>query len=121
VDRQFHAEAPNRRGVADLTDVKAHAGWVYVAFILDVCSRFIVGWPAPRSLGADRALDALEMAIWARRGARLDGLIHHSGRGVQSLAIRYPERLAAAPGVSRALAHMDLTQAHEWTLDGTGS
>jgi putative transposase len=78
VDCQFHAAAPNRLWVADLTYVKAHAGWVYVAFILDVYSRFIVGWQASRSLGADPALDALEMAIWARRGARLDGLIHHS-------------------------------------------
>lgn len=96
VDRQFHAEAPNRRWVADLTYVKTHAGWVYVAFILDVYSRFIVGWQASRSLGADLALDALEMAIWARREDRLDGLIHHSDRGVQYLAIRYTERLAAA-------------------------
>jgi putative transposase len=96
VDRQFHAEAPNRLWVANLTYVKAHAGWVYVAFIIDVYSRFIVGWQASRSLGADLALDALEMAIWARRGARLDGLIHHSDRGVQYLAIRYTERLADA-------------------------
>jgi putative transposase len=83
VDRQFHAEAPNRLWVADLTYVKAHAGWVYVAFIIDVYSRYIVGWQASRSLNADLALDALEMAIWARRGARLDSLIHHSDRGVQ--------------------------------------
>ncbi len=75
------AEAPNRLWVADLTYVKTHSGWVYVAFILDVYSRFIVGWQASRSLGADLALDALEMAIWARHGARLDGLIHHSDRG----------------------------------------
>src|SRR5229473_7891728 len=68
--------------------------WVYVPLIIDVYSRFIVGWQASRSLGADLALDALEMAIWARRGARLDGLIHHSDRGVQYLAIRYTERLA---------------------------
>jgi putative transposase len=96
VDRQFRAEAPNRLWVADLTYVKTHAGWVYVAFIIDVYSRFIVGWQASRSLRTDLALDALEMAIWARRGARLDGLIHHSDRGVQYLAIRYTERLADA-------------------------
>jgi len=96
VDRQFHAEAPNRLWVADLTYVKTHAGWVYVAFIIDVYSRFIVGWQASRSLRTDLALDALEMAIWARRGAHLDGLIHHSDRGVQYLAIRYTERLADA-------------------------
>jgi putative transposase len=80
--------------VADLTYVKTHTGWVYVAFIIDVYSRYIVGWRASQSLRADLALDALEMAIWARRGERLDGLIHHSDRGVQYLAIRYSERLA---------------------------
>jgi len=82
VDRQFHAEAPNPLWVADLTYAKTHSGW-YVAFIIDVYSRFIVGWQASRSLDADLALDALEMAIWPRHGARLDGLIHHSDRGVQ--------------------------------------
>jgi len=51
---------------------------------------------ASRSLGADLALDALEMAIWARRGERLDGLLHHLDRGVQYLAIRYTERFADA-------------------------
>ncbi len=82
VDRQFHAEAPNPLWVPDLTYVKTHSGW-YVAYIIDVYSRFIVGWQASRSLDADLALDALEMAIWPRHGARLDGLIHHSDRGEQ--------------------------------------
>jgi putative transposase len=75
-DRQFHATAPNRLWVADLTYVKTHAGFVYVAFIVDVFSRYVVGWQASRSLRTDLALDALEMAIWARRGEHLDGLIH---------------------------------------------
>ena len=96
VDRQFRATAPNRLWVADLTYVKTHAGWVYVAFIVDVFSRYVVGWQASRSLRTDLALDALEMAILARRGEHLDGLIHHSDRGVQYLAIRYTERLAEA-------------------------
>jgi transposase InsO family protein len=96
VDREFAAPAPNRLWVADLTYVKTHAGWVYVAFIIDVYSRFIVGWQASRSLRTDLALDALEMAMWARRGHDLSGLIHHSDRGVQYLAIRYTERLAEA-------------------------
>ena len=96
VDRQFRAVAPNRLWVADLTYVKTHSGWVYVAFIVDVFSRYVVGWQASRSLRTDLALDALEMAIWARRGDHLDGLIHHSDRGVQYLAIRYTERLAEA-------------------------
>jgi putative transposase len=96
VERQFRAPAPNRLWVADLTYVKTFAGWVYVAFILDVYSRFIVGWQASRSLRSDLAIDALEMAVWNRRraGANLDDLVHHSDRGVQYLSIRYSERLA---------------------------
>ncbi len=96
VARQFRAAAPNRLWVADLTYVKTHSGWVYVAFVLDVFSRFVVGWQAARSLRTDLALDALEMALWRRRTRRLDGLIHHSDRGVQYLAVRYTERLAEA-------------------------
>ena len=78
VARQFRAPAPNRLWVADLTYVKTHSGWVYVAFIVDVCSRFVVGWQASRSLRTDLALDALEMALWSRRTKELTGLIHHS-------------------------------------------
>jgi putative transposase len=96
VARQFRAPAPNRLWVADLTYVKTHGGWVYVAFIIDVFSRFIVGWQASRSLRTDLALDALEMALWRRRARRLDGLVHHSDRGVQYLAVRYTDRLAEA-------------------------
>ena len=94
VDRQFTADRPNRLWVADLTYVKTHAGWVYVAFVIDVFSRFIVGWQCSTSLRSDLAIDALEMAIYARKDAGLDGLIHHSDRGVQYLCIRYTERLA---------------------------
>lgn len=96
VQRHFVAVAPNRLWVADLTYVKTHSGWVYVAFIVDVCSRFVVGWQASRSLRTDLALDALEMAVWGRRGEQLQGLVHHSDRGVQYLAVRYTERLAEA-------------------------
>jgi len=96
VAREFRAALPNRLWVADLTYVKTHGGWVYVAFIIDVFSRFVVGWQASRSLHTELALDALEMAIWVRRGEQLDGLVHHSDRGVQYLAIRYTERLAEA-------------------------
>jgi putative transposase len=71
-----------------------------VAFIVDVFSRYVVGWQASRSLRTDLALDALEMAIWARRGEPLDGLVHHSDRGVQYLAIRYTERVAEAGAVT---------------------
>jgi putative transposase len=100
VARQFRAPAPNRLWVADLTYVKTHSGWVYVAFVVDVCSRFVVGWQASRSLRTDLALDALEMALWSRRTKELAGLIHHSDRGSQYLAIRYTERLAEAGAVS---------------------
>jgi len=100
VDRNFRASAPNRLWVCDLTYVKTHSGWVYVAFVIDVFSRRIVGWQASKSLRTDLALDALEMAIWARRGDNLRGLVHHSDRGVQYLAIRYTERLAEAGAVT---------------------
>jgi putative transposase len=100
VDRQFRAAAPNRLWVADLTYVKTHTGWVYVAFLIDVFSRRIVGWQASRSLRTDLALDALEMALWSRRDDPLDNLVHHSDRGVQYLAIRYTERLAEAGAVT---------------------
>jgi putative transposase len=96
VARQFRAPAPNRLWVADLTYVKTHSGWVYVAFVSDACSRCIVGWQASRSLRTELALDALEMALWTRRTVSLTGLIHHSDRGVQYLAIRYTDRLAEA-------------------------
>jgi len=99
VARQFRAPAPNRLWVADLTYVKTHSGWVDVAFVVDACSRFVVGWQASRCLRTDLALDALEMALWVRRTASLAGLIHHSDRGVQYLALRYTERLAEAGGV----------------------
>ena len=95
VDRKFKAPAPNRLWVADITYVKTHSGWVYVAFIIDVYSRMVVGWQASRSLRSDLAIDALEMAMWSRgRTDDLNDLIHHSDRGVQYLSIRYSERLA---------------------------
>jgi putative transposase len=99
VDRDFSATRPNQLWVADLTYVATWSGFVYVAFIIDAFSRFLVGWQASRSLRTDLALDALEMAIW-RRQARLEGLVHHSDRGSQYLAIRYTERLAEAGAVT---------------------
>ena len=97
VCRDFRAPAPNRLWVADLTYVKTHAGWVYAAFIIDVYSRMVVGWQISTSLRSDLAIDALEMAVWnrTRAGQVLDGLVHHSDRGVQYLSVRYSERLAA--------------------------
>ncbi len=84
VKRQFWASAPNVLWLADLTYVKTSTGWVHVAFIIDVYSRMIVGWQASRSLRTDLAIDALEMAMYNRgRTDSLEGLIHHSDRGVQ--------------------------------------
>jgi putative transposase len=100
VERQFSAPAPNRLWVADLTYVATWSGFCYVAFVLDAFSHRIVGWRVAASLHAELALDALEMAIWTRRGQPLEGLVHHSDRGVQFLAIRYTERLANAGAVA---------------------
>jgi putative transposase len=102
VDRVFTAEAPNRLWVADITYVRTFAGWVYAAFVIDVFSRFVVGWQVSTRLRTDLALDALEMAMWMRRreGADITGLVHHSDRGVQYVSIRYTERLAEAAAVA---------------------
>jgi putative transposase len=99
VERNFTAAAPNALWVADLTYVSTWSGFVYVAFVIDVFSRFIVGWRVSNSLHTDLALDALEMAIWRRQRQDLSGLIHHSDRGVQYLSIRYTERLEDAGAV----------------------
>jgi putative transposase len=98
VDRNFTATTPNQLWVADLTYVVTWSGFCYVAFIIDAFSRRIVGWQASRSLRTDLALDALEMAIWSRTD--VDGVVHHSDRGVQYLSIRYTERLAEAGAVT---------------------
>jgi transposase InsO family protein len=102
VERDFSAAYPNQLWVADLTYVATWAGFVYVAFVIDVYSRMIVGWRVSRSLASDLALDALEQALWARPEIR--ELIHHSDRGVQYVSISYTERLAEAgiePSVGR--------------------
>ena len=99
VERVFAAAAPNRLWLADITYVWTVSGFCYAAFIVDAFSRRIIGWRVAASLRAELALDALEMAIWAR-GDPLPGLVHHSDRGVQYLAIRYTERLADAGAVN---------------------
>jgi len=85
---------PNQLWVADLTYVATWRGFVYVAFVIDVFARRIVGWRASRSLRTDLALDALEQAIFDRPDT--NDLIHHNDRGVQYVSIRYTERLAEA-------------------------
>jgi transposase InsO family protein len=94
VNRQFHAPAPNMLWVSDFTYVSTWAGMVYVAFVIDVFARRIVGWRVSRNPTAAFVLDALEQALHARRPT--DSLIHHSDRGSQYVSIRYTERLAEA-------------------------
>lgn len=96
VARDFTATRPNQLWVSDLTYVATWRGFVYVAFVIDVFSRRIVGWRVSSSLRSDLALDALEQAICERQLAGDDQLVHHSDRGVQYLSIRYTERLLEA-------------------------
>ena len=100
VERRFVATAANQLWIADITYVATWSGFAYVAFVIDVFSRRILGWRVWNTLRADLALDALEMAIWTRRDGLLVGLVHHSDRGVQYLSIRYTERLAAEGAVT---------------------
>lgn len=94
VNRQFQAGRPNQLWVADFTYVATWSGFVYVAFVVDVFARRIIGWRVARSMRTDLVLDALEQALWSRIDVR--GVVHHSDRGSQYLSIRYSERLAEA-------------------------
>jgi putative transposase len=95
VNRQFRAPHPNALWVSDFTYVATWQGFVYVAFVIDVFARRIVGWRVSRTAHADFVLDALEQALHDRRPVK-GGLIHHSDRGSQYVAIRYTERLLEA-------------------------
>ena len=104
VNRQFHAPAPNRLWVSDFTYVSIWAGFAYVAFVIDVYARDIVGWRVSRTAHAGFVLDALEQANHARRPVQPGRLVHHSDRGSQYVLIKYTERLAQAgiePSVGR--------------------
>ena len=96
VRRNFVAARPNALWVSDLTYVATWGGFVYVAFVIDVFARRIVGWRASNSLRSDLALDALEQALYDRSIDAKASLIHHSDHGSQYLSIRYTERLAEA-------------------------
>ena len=96
VNRQFKADRPNQLWVSDFTYVSTWQGWQYVAFVIDVFARRIVGWRVSSSMRTDFVLDALEQALYARQPERTDALIHHSDRGSQYVSIRYSERLAEA-------------------------
>jgi transposase InsO family protein len=96
VDHTFVATRPNQLWVSDFTYVATWSGFVYVAFVIDVFARRIVGWRVSSSMRTDFVLDALEQAIYARGGATPAGLVHHSDRGMQYLSMRYTDRLADA-------------------------
>ena len=96
VNRNFTAPRPNMLWVSDFTYVSTWAGFAYVAFVIDVFARYIVGWRVSASMRTDFVLDALEQALCDRRPLRKGGLVHHSDRGVQYVSIRYTQRLADA-------------------------
>jgi len=96
VNRQFNASRPNELWVSDFTYVSTWQGWLFVAFVIDVYARRIVGWRVSHSMRTDFVLDALEQALYERQPQRSDQLVHHSDRGVQYVSIRYTERLAEA-------------------------
>ncbi len=96
VNRLFRAERPNQLWVSDFTYVSTWQGWLYVAFVIDVFARRIVGWRVSNSMQTEFVLDALEQALYARQPERDRSLIHHSDRGSQYVSIRYSERLAEA-------------------------
>ena len=94
VNCHFHADRPNQLWVSDFTYVSTWQGWLYVAFVIDVFARRIVGWRVSTTMSTDFVLDALEQALYDRRPT--DTLTHHSDRGSQYVSIRYTERLAEA-------------------------
>ncbi len=96
VNRLFMADRPNKLWVSDFTYVPTWSGTVYVAFVIDVFARRIVGWRASTSMKTQFVLDALEQAIWQRKTSDNKSLVHHSDRGSQYLSIKYTERLAEA-------------------------
>ena len=102
VNRNFTAPRPDALWVADFTYCSTWSGIVYVAFIIDVCSRRLVGWKAARSMTAALVVDALNMAAWTRRHTTLDGLICHTDAGSQYTSISYTDRIdevGAAPSI----------------------
>ena len=96
VNRHFKADRPNQLWVSDFTYVWTWHGWQYVAFVIDVFARRIVGWRVSSSMTTDFVLDALEQALHARQPERDRSLVIHSDRGSQYVSIRYSERLAEA-------------------------
>ncbi len=100
VQRQFKADRPNALWVSDFTYVSTWRGFVYVAFVIDVYARRIVGWRASTSARTDFVLDALEQALHARKPVGPDRLIHHSDRGVQPGFKVSSQRVSVVPKIA---------------------
>ena len=83
VDRQFHAQRPDQLWVCDLTYIRTWVGFAYLALVIDVFSRRIVGWALAGHMRTELPLEALELAVWTRQQQRLDGLVHHTDAGSQ--------------------------------------
>lgn len=113
VNRQFRAERPNELWVSDFTYVSTWQGWQYVAFLIDVFARRIVGWRVSSSMQTDFVLDALEQALYARQPERDNSLVHHSDRGSQGGFNRSSQHLDR--GVYGTIRRMDAK------IDGPGS
>jgi putative transposase len=110
VSRNFTASRPDELWVADFTDCSTWSGVVYVAFVIDVYSRRIVGWKASRSMTADLVIAALDMAAWTRRHSTLEHLTCHTDAGSQYTSVNYTERLAdigAAPSIGTVADSFD--------------
>lgn len=109
VDRRFLAASPDRLWLADITYLPTRQGFLYLSFILDACTRKVVGWSMANHLGAELVTDALEMALW-RRNPPPSGVIHHSDRGSQYTALSFGERLKEAgifPSMGRVGSALD--------------
>jgi transposase InsO family protein len=118
VNRQFRADRPNQLWVSDFTYVSTWQGWLYVAFVIDVFARRIVGWRVSSSMTTDFVLDALEQALYARQPGGDGTLIHHSDRGSQYVSIRYSERLAEA-GIEPSVGSVATVTTTHWPRQST--
>lgn len=115
VDRRFLAAGPDRLWLADITYLPSRGGFLYLAFILDACTRKVVGWAMANHLRAELVVDAFEMALWRRRSP--SGVIHHSDRGTQYTSLSFGERLKEAgmfPSMGRAGSALDNAMAESF-------
>ncbi len=103
VNREFRAGRPDQLWVCDMTYIRTWVGFAYLALVIDVYSRRIVGWALAGHMRAELPLEALELAIWTRGRADLTGLIQPTDAGPQYLAVRYGQALTAAGAVPRSV------------------